>query len=201
MQSVRESFSLACRELAAGNAKSRGARLRVSRSQRISVPVPKSGRSSRMSRACGALVGRRSGSRTVDLRKDLIDDVFIAAFGSQASAPLEDQARFDLGELAMACEDNIIFMEPAPRRDGSTLIQQSRPDLRGDDTDSVRLTCHPRRRRRDGRCRTQSVSCPSASHPRACRQRIGECHVFLVGEPVGRHRRRPRAGTMRPSFP
>ena len=32
--------------------------------------------------------------------KDLIDDVFVAAFDPQAPAPLEDQARFDLAELA-----------------------------------------------------------------------------------------------------
>ena len=32
--------------------------------------------------------------------KDLIDDVFVAAFDNQAPAPLEDQARFDLAELA-----------------------------------------------------------------------------------------------------
>ena len=32
--------------------------------------------------------------------KDLIDDVFVAAFDHQAPAPLEDQARFDLAELA-----------------------------------------------------------------------------------------------------
>ncbi|MGD0719995.1 MAG: hydrogenase expression/formation protein HypE [Roseiarcus sp.] len=32
--------------------------------------------------------------------KDLIDDVFIDAFGAGAPAPLEDQARFDLAELA-----------------------------------------------------------------------------------------------------
>src|SRR6266568_7844314 len=32
--------------------------------------------------------------------KDLIDDVFVAAFDNQAPAPLEDQARFDLTELA-----------------------------------------------------------------------------------------------------
>jgi hydrogenase expression/formation protein HypE len=32
--------------------------------------------------------------------KDLIDDVFVAAFDTHARAPLEDQARFDLAELA-----------------------------------------------------------------------------------------------------
>lgn len=32
--------------------------------------------------------------------KDLIDDVFVAAFDNRALAPLEDQARFDLAELA-----------------------------------------------------------------------------------------------------
>ena len=32
--------------------------------------------------------------------KDLIDDVFVAAFDNHALAPLEDQARFDLAELA-----------------------------------------------------------------------------------------------------
>ncbi len=32
--------------------------------------------------------------------KDLIDDVFVAAFDNAALAPLEDQARFDLAELA-----------------------------------------------------------------------------------------------------
>ncbi len=32
--------------------------------------------------------------------KDLIDDVFVRAFGSDAPAPLEDQARFDLRDLA-----------------------------------------------------------------------------------------------------
>ena len=32
--------------------------------------------------------------------KDLIDDVFVAAFDHRALAPLEDQARFDLAELA-----------------------------------------------------------------------------------------------------
>jgi hydrogenase expression/formation protein HypE len=32
--------------------------------------------------------------------KDLIDDVFVAAFDHQGLAPLEDQARFDLAELA-----------------------------------------------------------------------------------------------------
>jgi hydrogenase expression/formation protein HypE len=32
--------------------------------------------------------------------KDLIDDVFVAAFDNPALAPLEDQARFDLAELA-----------------------------------------------------------------------------------------------------
>ena len=32
--------------------------------------------------------------------KDLIDDVFVAAFDNLAPAPLEDQARFDLAELA-----------------------------------------------------------------------------------------------------
>jgi hydrogenase expression/formation protein HypE len=33
--------------------------------------------------------------------KDLIDDVFVAVFDNHALAPLEDQARFDLAELAM----------------------------------------------------------------------------------------------------
>jgi hydrogenase expression/formation protein HypE len=33
--------------------------------------------------------------------KDLIDDVFITAFDNHALAPLEDQARFDLADLAM----------------------------------------------------------------------------------------------------
>jgi hydrogenase expression/formation protein HypE len=33
--------------------------------------------------------------------KDLIDDVFVAAFDNHALAPLEDQARFDLAELAL----------------------------------------------------------------------------------------------------
>ena len=33
--------------------------------------------------------------------KDLIDDVFVAAFDSRALAPLEDQARFDLAQLAI----------------------------------------------------------------------------------------------------
>ena len=32
--------------------------------------------------------------------KDLIDDVFVDAFDNAALAPLEDQARFDLAELA-----------------------------------------------------------------------------------------------------
>ena len=32
--------------------------------------------------------------------KDLIDDVFITAFDNHALAPLEDQARFDLADLA-----------------------------------------------------------------------------------------------------
>src|SRR5271165_2753480 len=32
--------------------------------------------------------------------KDLIDDVFVRAFDNAALAPLEDQARFDLGDLA-----------------------------------------------------------------------------------------------------
>jgi hydrogenase expression/formation protein HypE len=32
--------------------------------------------------------------------KDLIDDVFVAAFDNQTRSPLEDQARFDLAELA-----------------------------------------------------------------------------------------------------
>ncbi len=32
--------------------------------------------------------------------KDLIDDVFVRAFGNRAPAPLEDQARFDLRDLA-----------------------------------------------------------------------------------------------------
>ena len=34
--------------------------------------------------------------------KDLIDDVFVAAFDNAALAPLEDQARFDLADLARA---------------------------------------------------------------------------------------------------
>ena len=33
--------------------------------------------------------------------KDLIDDVFVAAFDNNALAPLEDQARFDLAELTL----------------------------------------------------------------------------------------------------
>jgi hydrogenase expression/formation protein HypE len=33
--------------------------------------------------------------------KDLIDDVFVAAFDNHALAPLEDQARFELAELAL----------------------------------------------------------------------------------------------------
>ncbi|MGY4319087.1 hydrogenase expression/formation protein HypE [Bradyrhizobium sp. JR3.5] len=33
--------------------------------------------------------------------KDLIDDVFVAAFDNRSLAPLEDQARFDLAELAV----------------------------------------------------------------------------------------------------
>jgi hydrogenase expression/formation protein HypE len=33
--------------------------------------------------------------------KDLIDDVFVEAFGHALLAPLEDQARFDLGQLAL----------------------------------------------------------------------------------------------------
>jgi len=33
--------------------------------------------------------------------KDLIDDVFVEAFGHALSAPLEDQARFDLAQLAL----------------------------------------------------------------------------------------------------
>src|SRR5580658_3793531 len=33
--------------------------------------------------------------------KDLIDDVFVSAFGHGAAGPLEDQARFDLGALAV----------------------------------------------------------------------------------------------------
>ena len=32
--------------------------------------------------------------------KDLIDDVFVAAFGNAALEPLEDQARFDFASLA-----------------------------------------------------------------------------------------------------
>ena len=31
--------------------------------------------------------------------KDLIDDVFVAAFNNASLAPLEDQARFDLAEI------------------------------------------------------------------------------------------------------
>jgi hydrogenase expression/formation protein HypE len=40
--------------------------------------------------------------------KDLIDDVFVAAFDNQTLAPLEDQARFDLAELA-AHGDRLAF--------------------------------------------------------------------------------------------
>ena len=40
--------------------------------------------------------------------KDLIDDVFVAAFDNRALAPLEDQARFDLAELA-AHGDRLAF--------------------------------------------------------------------------------------------
>ena len=40
--------------------------------------------------------------------KDLIDDVFVAAFDHRALAPLEDQARFDLAELA-AHGDRLAF--------------------------------------------------------------------------------------------
>jgi hydrogenase expression/formation protein HypE len=40
--------------------------------------------------------------------KDLIDDVFVAAFDGSAPAPLEDQARFDLAELA-AHGDRLAF--------------------------------------------------------------------------------------------
>jgi hydrogenase expression/formation protein HypE len=40
--------------------------------------------------------------------KDLIDDVFVAAFDHQALAPLEDQARFDLADLA-ARGDRLAF--------------------------------------------------------------------------------------------
>ena len=40
--------------------------------------------------------------------KDLIDDVFVAVFDHRAQAPLEDQARFDLAELA-AHGDRLAF--------------------------------------------------------------------------------------------
>ncbi len=40
--------------------------------------------------------------------KDLIDDVFVAAFDNRVLAPLEDQARFDLNELA-AHGDRLAF--------------------------------------------------------------------------------------------
>ena len=56
--------------------------------------------------------------------KDLIADVFIAAFDNPALAPLEDQARFDLSALTALGEDPEV--EAGLRKAFRTLVQRAR---------------------------------------------------------------------------
>ena len=125
--------------------------------------------------------------------KDLIDDVFVSAFDNPSLAPLEDQARFDLAELAAARRPPGVHHRLFRRR--SAVLSRRRHR-------QARRLRHGQRSR--GRRRDSALSVLRRHHRgrRAARTRCGASRARWPRRPVtagvhDRHRRHQGGATRR----